>query len=82
METKEQAAEKYAEKMEVNFGHSVPQHCKTAFLAGVEWAQKEGLIKTTEQLPARRTDKSYSQVPCLCYLKGEQCILVFNHEHA
>jgi len=37
--------------------------------------------KTSEVLPERLKDVSYSQVACLVWYRSEVTILVFNHEH-
>lgn len=42
---------------------------------------KHGVWYPKTMIPPRQENVSYSQVWCLCYYKGEQRILAFNHEH-
>lgn len=38
-------------------------------------------ISTKDELPERKPDVKYSQVPCLVFRNNEIEILVFNHEY-
>lgn len=49
--------------------------------AGGKKGKEMNWIKTSEQLPARKENARYSQVPCIIVKDRQIQILVFNHEH-